>query len=71
MRITIEIDAKSMRRLQKLTGKSKKSPAVSEALGAYLAHEERRALIGRALAGKTDFPMSNEQLEARDVYDAR
>ena len=59
-----------MQRIQKLTGKKKKSPAVSEALSAYLRQQERRALIERALSGRTDFSLSNEELEARDVYEA-
>jgi Arc/MetJ family transcription regulator len=71
MRITVEIDAKAVHQIQKLTGKKKKSPAVSEALTAYLRQQERRALIERALSGKTEFSMSNEELEARDVYEAR
>jgi Arc/MetJ family transcription regulator len=70
MRLTIEIDAKSMRRIQRLTGQRKKSPAVSEALSTYLRQQERRALIERALSGKTDYLTSNEELEARDVYEA-
>ncbi len=71
MRITVEIDAKSMQRIQRLTGQRKKSPAVSEALSAYLRQQERRALIERALSGKTDYSMSNQELEARDLYEAR
>jgi Arc/MetJ family transcription regulator len=70
MRITIDIDAKSLQRIQKLTGQRKKSPAVSEALSTYLREQDRRALIKRALSGKTDYLTSNEELEARDVYEA-
>jgi hypothetical protein len=71
MRITVEIDAKELRRIQNLTGQKKKSPAVSEALSAYLRQMERRSLIDRALSGGTDYSMTNEELEARDVYEAR
>ena len=71
MRITVEIDAKSLRRIQRLTGQNKISPAVSAALSAYLRQQERRALIDRALSGATDFPLTNEELEARDRYEAR
>jgi Arc/MetJ family transcription regulator len=71
MRITIEIDATALRRIQNLTGQKKKSPAVSEALDAYLKQMERRSLIEKALSGGTDYPMTNEDLEARDVYEAR
>lgn len=71
MRITIEIDAKSLQRIQTLTGQKKKSPAVSQALDAYLLQQARRVLIQRALSGKTDFPLTNDELEARDIYDDR
>jgi len=55
-----------MSRIQRITGQKKKSPAVSEALAAFLEMRKRRDFIGRVLAGKTDFSLSNEQLEARD-----
>jgi Arc/MetJ family transcription regulator len=66
MRSAIEIDADDMIRIQKITGKKKKSPAVSQALTEFLKLRERQEFIGRVLAGKTDFSLSNEQLEARD-----
>ena len=71
MRITIAIDADDMIRIQKITGRRKKSPAVSQALAEFLKLRERREFIGRVLAGKTDFSLSNEQLEARDRYETR
>jgi hypothetical protein len=71
MRITVEIDARALRRIQNLTGQKKKSPAISEALGVYLRQMERRTLIEKALSGETDYPMTNEDLEANDVYEAR
>jgi len=55
-----------MSRIQRITGQKKKSPAVSLALAEFLELWERRDFIGRVLAGKTDFSLSNEQLEARD-----
>jgi len=69
MRFTIEIDADELSRIQKITGKKKKSPAVSQALTEFLKLRERQEFIGRVLAGKTDFPLSNEQLEARDYHE--
>jgi hypothetical protein len=55
-----------MSRIRNLTGKRKTSNAVSKALAEFLKLRERRKFIGRVLAGKTDFSLSNEQLEARD-----
>jgi len=71
MRISIEIDANDMNRIQKITGRKKKSPAVSQALAEFLKLRERQEFIGRVLAGQTDYSLSNEQLEGRDIYETR
>jgi Arc/MetJ family transcription regulator len=71
MRITVDIDASELRRVQKITGQAKKSPAVSRALSEFLKMQERQKFIERALSGQTDFSSTNEELEARDLYEAR
>jgi Arc/MetJ family transcription regulator len=71
MRITVEIDAKTLKQIQQATGRQKKSPAVARALDEFLRQHARREFIERAIAGKTDFGMTNDELEARDVYEAR
>ena len=71
MRITVEIDAAELKQIQKATGLKKKSPAVSQALSDYLKLQQRHQFIERVLAGQTDFSLTNEALEARDVYEAR
>jgi hypothetical protein len=71
MRITLDIDASELRRIQKITGQKKKSPAVGRALSEFLKLQERQKFIERALSGQTDFASTNEELEARDVYEAR
>jgi hypothetical protein len=71
MRITLDIDASELRRIQKITGQKKKSPAVGQALSEFLKLQERQKFIERALSGQTDFTSTNEELEARDVYEAR
>ena len=71
MRITVEIDAKELKQIQQATGLKKKSPAVSRALSDFLKLQQRQQLVERALAGQTDFSLTNEELEARDVYEAR
>jgi Arc/MetJ family transcription regulator len=70
MRITVEIDEKALRRIQKLTGQKKKSPAVTQAIQSFIRQQERRALVERALSGQTDFSLTNDDLEARDVDEA-
>ena len=71
MRITVELDAENMRQIQRITGQKKKSPAVSRALSEFIQQHQRRQFIERALNGQTGFSLSNEELEARDVYEAR
>ena len=71
MRFTIEMDADDMRRIQRITGKKKKSPAVRQALTEFLKLRERQEFVRRVLAGQTDYSLSNEQLEALDRYETR
>jgi len=71
MRITFEIDAKDLKQIQKITGQKKKSPAISHALADFLRLRERQEFIEKALAGKTDYALTNEELESRDVYETR
>jgi Arc/MetJ family transcription regulator len=70
MRITIDVAAGELKQIQKLTGQKKKSPAVSQALSEFLKLQGRQKFIERALSGDTDFSLTNEELEARDVYEA-
>ena len=71
MRITVEIDATDLKRIQKVTGEKKKSPAVSQALARFLQQQERQQFAERALSGQTDYALTNAELEAGDVYEAR
>jgi len=71
MRLTIDIDAKELKRIQTLTGQRKKSPAISQALADYLREHEKQRFIERVLTGQTDYSATNDELEAHDVYDAR
>ena len=63
MRITINIAAKDLQQIQRLTREKNKSAAVAQALSDYL----RRRLIERAISGKTHFSLTNEELEQREV----
>ena len=71
MRITVDIDANCVKRIQQLTGQKKKSPALAEALADYVREQEKKTLLAKVLAGKTDYRMSNEELEALDRYETR
>ena len=71
MRITVEIAASELQKIQKATGQHKKSPAIMQALSEFLKMQARQKLIDRALNGGTDFSLTNDDLEQRDVYEAR
>src|SRR2546423_1686186 len=49
MRITFEIDANDLKKIQTITGQKKKSPAISHALASFLRLQEKRAFIEKAL----------------------
>jgi Arc/MetJ family transcription regulator len=70
MRFTIEIDDKVLERIQKATGKRKRSPAVREALQRYLHERAKRELLRKVLRGESDFGMTNEELEGLASYDS-
>ena len=71
MRITFEIDANNLKTIQKITGQKKKSPAISQALSEYLRMRERQEFIEKVMSGRTDYALTNDELEARDVYETR
>ena len=70
MRLTIDIDKKVLRGIQKATGNSKRSPAVREALERYLRDREKKVLLRKVLRGETDFGMTNDELEKLATYDS-
>jgi len=57
-----------MKENQRITGQKQKSPAISRALADKVRLLERRAFIEKALAGQTDYALTNEELEARDAH---
>lgn len=69
MRITIDIDAKTIQSIQHLTGLNKKSPAIGKALRDYLHDAKKRRLIQCVMEGKSDYSTTNEELEASAAYD--
>jgi Arc/MetJ family transcription regulator len=69
MRITIDIDANELKQIQTITGEKKKSPAIVQALSRFLRQQQRQKFLERALSGQTDFSLSNDELEALDIYE--
>ncbi|PWU14630.1 MAG: hypothetical protein C5B50_16980 [Verrucomicrobia bacterium] len=70
MRVTIDIDANQLRQIQKITRQKKKSPAITQALCEFVRQQQKQQFLERVLSGDTDFALTNEELEARDLYEA-
>lgn len=63
MRITVEIEEEKLRSILKLTRQTKKSPALSQALDEFIEHRERQDFLTKVMAGRTDYQMSNDEVE--------
>ncbi|MGA2247030.1 MAG: type II toxin-antitoxin system VapB family antitoxin [Verrucomicrobiota bacterium] len=67
MRMTVDLDEKTLADLLKVTGLKKNSPAVAFAVRDFLNRKKARD-FGRMLReGEFDYPATNEQVEQRDV----
>ncbi len=67
MRMTVDLDEKTLEELLKVTGHTKNSPAVAFAVRDFLNRKKARD-FGRMLReGEFDYPATNEQVEQRDV----
>ena len=67
MRMTVELDEKTLDELLKVTGHKKNSPAVAFAVRDFLNRKKAKD-FGRMLReGKFDYPATNEETEARDI----
>ena len=56
MRITFDIDANDLKKIQRITGQKKKSPAISRALADFLRSGKDRPSSKRRLPGKQTMP---------------
>ena len=70
MRITVDIDEKQLTAIQRATGQRKKSPAIRQALDEFVEERRRKRLLRKVLDGRTDYSLSNDELEALGTYDA-
>jgi Arc/MetJ family transcription regulator len=67
MRMTVDLDDKTLEELLKITGIKKNSPAVAFAVRDFLNRRKARD-FGRMLReGAFDYPATNEEIEKRDV----
>lgn len=70
MRITVDLDATDLASVQQATGIRKRSPAVRQAIADYVKALEKKRFLQRVMEGKSDYALSNEELESRDTHDA-
>lgn len=63
MRITVEIEDSKIAAIQKWTNERKKSPAVAQALDEFIEQRRRQEFLAKVMAGKTDYRMTNDELE--------
>lgn len=64
MRITVDIDDKSLKELQRFTGLRKKSPAVSAAVAEYLRLQKIEHIVKMVREGKVEYATTNAEIEA-------
>ena len=69
MRITIDIDEKQLAGIQKETGIRKKSPAVRHALECYIRDMKKKRFLRKVMEGRSDYSLTNDQVEALGTYD--
>jgi len=66
MRMTVDLDEKTLEELLKITGQKKNSPAVAFAVRDFVNRKKAKD-FGRMLReGKFDYPATNEEIESLD-----
>lgn len=67
MRITIDIDEKTLEEVMKFTGEVKKGPAIVKAATDFLRRKRVSDYARRVMEGEfEDYPLTNEELESCD-----
>ena len=70
MRITVDIDEHDLQRIQAVTGIKKRSPAVRRVVADYVKEMEKKQFLRKVMEKRTDYPLTNDQLEKLGSYDA-
>ncbi len=66
MRITVNIDEAILEDLARITGESKKSPAVAKAVTEFVNRKKAKEFGMLLREGAFDYPASNDEIEASD-----
>ena len=63
MRITVDIPEEILDELSRMTGESKKSPAVSKAVTEFVKRAKAKEFARALREGEFDYPMTNDEIE--------
>lgn len=66
MRITVDIDEATLIDLARITGESKKSPAVARAVTEFVNRKKAKEFGMLLREGAFDYPATNDEIEAAD-----
>ncbi len=66
MRITVDIDEATLEDLARITGESKKSPAVARAVTEFVNRKKAKEFGILLREGAFDYPTTNEEIESSD-----
>jgi hypothetical protein len=67
MRISVDIDEETLKQAMRLTGETKKGPAIIKAATEFIRRQLAREFGRKVMEGAfEDYPMTNDQIEAAD-----
>ncbi|MDF1658852.1 MAG: type II toxin-antitoxin system VapB family antitoxin [Verrucomicrobiales bacterium] len=67
MKFTVDLEDRTVADLMRLTGITKKGPAVARAVTEYLKREMNKEFATRVMEGEfEDYPMTNDEIEGVD-----
>ena len=71
MRITVEIDSKTLKALLAVTGEAKKSPAISKAVKEFLRLRRMKVFANKIVNDQFDYPSTNSQVESLEYRERK
>ncbi|MDA0768456.1 MAG: type II toxin-antitoxin system VapB family antitoxin [Verrucomicrobia bacterium] len=64
MRVSVDIDEEMLARAMKLTGETKKGPAIVKAATQFIRRELAKEFARKVMDGEfADYPMTNDEIE--------
>ena len=66
MRVTVDIDEETLKKVLSITGEKNKSPAVAKAVEEFVNRATAREFSARIREGAFDYPLSDEVLAELD-----